>query len=64
MGAAKKRAYDNSAREAAAQQTRERILRAAFELSREVSYDELTFPRVAERAGLSQQTLALHFKTK
>lgn len=64
MGVAKKRAYDNSAREAAAQQTRERIMLAAIELGRDLTYDELTFPRIAERAGVSPQTVALHFKTK
>lgn len=64
MGLAKKRSYDNAARSAAAQQTRERIMRATFELFRELPYDELTFPRVAERAGVSPQTITLHFRNK
>ncbi|HEY5950627.1 MAG TPA: TetR/AcrR family transcriptional regulator [Kofleriaceae bacterium] len=60
----RKRAYDNAARNAAAQQTRERMMRAALELASELTYDEITFPRVAERAGVSAKTVALHFKTK
>lgn len=64
MGVPKKRAYDNAARAAAAQQTRERIMRAALALFRELPYDDLTFPRVAERAGVSPQTVTLHFKNK
>lgn len=64
MALANKRAYDNSAREAAAHQTRERIMRAALDLATELSYDEITFPVVAERAAVSAKTVALHFKTK
>jgi AcrR family transcriptional regulator len=64
MGVAKKRQYDNSARAAAAEQTRERILYAALALFREVHYDDITFPRVAERAGVSAQTVTLHFRNK
>jgi AcrR family transcriptional regulator len=64
MVAAKKRHYDNSARTAAAEQTRENILRATIELFREIHYDDITFPRVAERAGVSAQTVTLHFRNK
>lgn len=64
MGLARKRSYDNAARAAAARQTRERILRATFELFCETTYDELTFPSVAERAGVSPQTVTLHFRNK
>jgi AcrR family transcriptional regulator len=62
--ATRKRAYDNSARAAAAQQTREKIMLAAVELFLETHYDDLTIARVAERAGVSPQTVVLHFKTK
>jgi AcrR family transcriptional regulator len=64
MGIPRKRAYDNAARVAAAQQTRERMMRAALDLATELTYDEITFPRVAERAGVSPKTVTLHFKTK
>ncbi|MBA2541584.1 MAG: TetR/AcrR family transcriptional regulator [Deltaproteobacteria bacterium] len=64
MVVAKKRRYDNSARIAAAEQTRENILRATLELFREIHYDDITFPRVAERAGVSPQTVTLHFRNK
>ena len=64
MGVAKKRAYDNAARAAAARLTRERIMTAALELAYELPYEQITFPRVAERAEVSPQTVALHFKTK
>lgn len=64
MVATKKRAYDNSARAAAAQQTRERIMLAAVELFKTTHYDDMTIPRVAAEAGVSPQTVVLHFKTK
>ncbi len=64
MGVPPKRRYDNAARTAAAEQTRERILRAAFALFRELPYDDLTFSRVADRAGVSPQTVTLHFRNK
>jgi AcrR family transcriptional regulator len=65
MVATKKRAYDNSARAAAAEQTRERIMRAAIDLFMTASdWDDLTIPRIAETAGVSPQTVVLHFKTK
>jgi AcrR family transcriptional regulator len=64
VGQPKRRRYDNASRAAAAQQTRERIMRAAIELFYELTYDEMTFARIAERAGVSPQTVVLHFKTK
>jgi AcrR family transcriptional regulator len=64
MGQPKRRRYDNASRIAAAQQTRERIMQAAIDLFYEHTYDALTFARVAERAGVSPQTVVLHFKTK
>lgn len=53
-----------SSRAAAAAQTRERILRAAIALFETEHYDALTFPRIAAHAGVSPQTVALHFRTK
>jgi AcrR family transcriptional regulator len=64
MGQPKRRRYDNASRAAAAQQTRERIMQAAIDLFYEHTYDALTFARVAERAGVSPQTVVLHFRTK
>ena len=64
MGQPKRRRYDNASRAAGAQQTRERIMQAALECFYEHSYEAVTFARVAERAGVSPQTVVLHFKTK
>ena len=64
MGQPKRRRYDNASRAAAAQQTRERIMQAAVESFYEYSYEAVTFAKVAERAGVSPQTVVLHFKTK
>ena len=64
MGVPKKRRYDNASRAASAQQTRERIMQAALELFMAHHYDDITIAGVAERAGVSPQTVVLHFKTK
>lgn len=64
MGAVKKRRYDMSSRAASAQQTRTRILEAAYTLFVERPFDEVTFARIAEAAGVSVPTVVLHFKTK
>ncbi len=65
MVTAKKRAYDNSARAAAAQQTRDNVMRATVELfMTALRYEDITIPRIAEIAGVSPQTVVLHFKTK
>jgi AcrR family transcriptional regulator len=64
MGQPKRRRYDNASRAAAAQQTRERMMQATVELFYEHTYDEVTFARVAQRSGVSPQTVVLHFKTK
>src|SRR5688572_15865802 len=64
MGQPKRRRYDNASRAAAAQQTRERIMKAAVDLFMENTYEDVTFARVAEAAGVSPQTVVLHFKTK
>jgi len=60
----RKRAYDNSSRLAAAEQTRERILDAFYELLIAEHYDLITIAKIAQRAGVSPQTIVLHFKTK
>jgi len=59
-----KRRYDISSRAASATQTRERILMAALQLFRDQHYDDVTFVRIAEAAGVSPQTIVLHFRTK
>ncbi len=64
MSPAKKRSYDMSSRSAGAAQTRERMLEAAMALFVTHHYDDITFPRIAERAGVSPQTVALHFGNK
>ena len=51
-------------RAAAADATRERILEAAAELFLEAWYDEITIARIAERAGVSGQTVINHFGGK
>ncbi|MFN8149629.1 MAG: TetR/AcrR family transcriptional regulator [Solirubrobacterales bacterium] len=44
--------------------TRRRILDAALELNAELWYDEITLKLIAERAGVSLQTVVNHFGTK
>jgi AcrR family transcriptional regulator len=51
-------------RAAAAEATRERILEAAAELFLDAWYDEVTIAKVAERAGVSGQTVINHFGGK
>ena len=51
-------------RGAAAEATRERILAAAAELFLERWYDDVTLAAVAERAGVSGQTVINHFGGK
>jgi AcrR family transcriptional regulator len=62
--AARKRRYDMTARAAGAEQTRESILRATFDLLRAEHYDDVTIARIAAAAGVSPQTVTLHFRTK
>ncbi|HTH04307.1 MAG TPA: helix-turn-helix domain-containing protein [Ilumatobacteraceae bacterium] len=52
------------ARAEATEATRARILDTTFELVFELSYDELTLREVADRAGVSFQTVLRHFGTK
>lgn len=55
------RTYTQTARAAAAEETRQRILRAAFELQTERMSSEISLEDVAERAGVSVQTLLRRF---
>ena len=48
-------------RAAAVDATRERILTAAYELFLEHWYDDVTLARIAQRAGVSGQTVINHF---
>lgn len=59
-----KRAYRMAFRADAAEETRGRILQAAYELWRDHAYDDVSLERIAERAGASKQTLIRHFGSK
>jgi AcrR family transcriptional regulator len=52
-----RRRYDSSRRQAAADETRRRILRAARELFLERGYTATTMPAIAESAGVAVDTL-------
>jgi AcrR family transcriptional regulator len=58
------RTYRMSARAAAAEATRERIVDAAVEAFSERWYDEVTIRGVASDAGVALQTVRNHFPTK
>lgn len=58
------RRYSMELRAAAAEATRERILEAAADLFLEAWYDDVTIAKVAERAGVSGQTVINHFGGK
>lgn len=58
------RPYRMTARAEAVEQTREGILGATYELWLDRPYDEVTIEAVAERAGVSRQTVHRHFGTK
>lgn len=60
----KSRTYHMSARAGAVEETRERILQAAYALLLIEQYDDVTLERVAERAGVSKQTLIRQFGSK
>ena len=60
----KRRSYDNSRREAGARQTRRSIVAAARDLFVDLGYPATTFSGVAERAGVSVQTVYSHFPAK
>ena len=59
-----KRAYDASRRRAQAQETQRAILRAAHDLFVERGYGRTTIAQVAERAGVSPETIYATFKNK
>lgn len=59
-----RRPYRQTARAAAAAATRERILDVATEQFLERYYDEVTLAAIAKQAGVSQQTVINHFKSK
>jgi AcrR family transcriptional regulator len=63
-GPVKRRAYDNSRREAGARQTRRGIVSAAQDLFVRTGYPATTFPAIADAAGVSVQTVFAHFPTK
>ena len=59
-----KRVYRMRSRADRVAETRMRILQAAYELFLEQNYDEVSLERVAERAGLSKQTVIRQFGSK
>lgn len=63
-GAAAKRPYRMGARAEATAATREKILEAAEAAFDELQFDEITLAAVAERAGVSVQTVLRHFDSR
>jgi AcrR family transcriptional regulator len=64
---ARRRTYDNRARQQKAAQTRERIVAAGSELVHAFdswNWRDLTFKAVAERAGVGERTVYRHFPTE
>ena len=61
---AKKRPYRMAVRGRRLQETRERILKAAYELWIDCPYDEMSLDAVAQRAGVSRQTVHRQFGSK
>src|SRR6185312_12264800 len=64
---AKRRSYDNRARQEKAAQTRERIVAAGSDLVHGFdswNWRDLTFKAVAERAGVGERTVYRHFPTE
>jgi AcrR family transcriptional regulator len=59
-----KRDYDNSTRAEQARQTRRRIVATARETFVEHGFDGTTMPTVAERAGVSVETIYKKFRSK
>src|SRR5262245_47969573 len=58
------RVYRMTARADAAAETGRRILDAAYELFLQLEYEDLTLQRVAERAGVTMQTVIRRFRSK
>ncbi|HMD46369.1 MAG TPA: helix-turn-helix domain-containing protein [Acidimicrobiales bacterium] len=63
-GSVKRRAYDNSRRRAGARGTRQAIVTGARELFIDLGYPNTTFAAIAERAGVSVQTVYGYFPAK
>jgi AcrR family transcriptional regulator len=64
---ARRRSYDNTARQQKAAQTRDRIVAAGSDLVHGFdswSWRDLTFKAVAERAGVGERTVYRHFPTE
>jgi len=59
-----KRTYRMQSRAARLEETRIRILEATYQLFLEQHYDEVSLERVAERAGLTKQTVIRQFGSK
>lgn len=59
-----KRQYRMQARAKAAEATREKILDAVEVAFEELLFDEITLAAIAERAGVSVQTVLRHFESK
>lgn len=58
------RGYDNREREKAKLRTRQRILRAAYDLWWEGESEDLTLQQIADRSGVTVQTVIRHFGSK
>ena len=58
------RPYRMTARRDSVEQTRERILQAAYDAWLELPYDQVTLDAVARVAGTSRQTVLRHFGSK
>ncbi len=59
-----KRSYDSSRRRAQARETQRAVLRAAHDLFVEHGYGRTTIAQIAERAGVSPETIYATFKSK
>jgi AcrR family transcriptional regulator len=59
-----RRTYTLRKRARAAEQTRLRIIRATRELLSRASYHSVSLDEIAERAGVSRQTIYVHFGSK
>jgi AcrR family transcriptional regulator len=58
------RSYDMTVRAAAAEQTRARVLEAGYALLRDHPYDSVSLKQIAQSAGVSAQTVIVHFGSK
>src|SRR5882757_4490571 len=58
------RRYDSTLRQMQAQRTREAVLDAGQALITETGYARMTMRAIAERAGVSVDTIYLHFRSK